>query len=211
MLLDVPAKGCKGLKYLPNTKVDELQLHTLGYNEEVLLVREEYLIALGALGIKSGTGGGMVITGQPGIGMEFLWATVIWLTSLYIAGKTFFLYYTLLYCLSSGKPTAFQCGHMFLLFDQSGVNEYDSATTKWQFHFKEKIWALSNADGLSQQPCHAFLNFSKMGKVWIVQAGQPSTPAVPYSQSYHWDASSYVMSCFTSTELKALRSVNFTQ
>ena len=71
MLLDVPAKGCKGLKYLPNTKVDELQLHTLGYNEEVLLVCEEYLIALGALGMKSGTGGGMVITGQPGIGMEF--------------------------------------------------------------------------------------------------------------------------------------------
>jgi hypothetical protein len=147
--------------------------------------------------MKLGTGGGMVITGQPEIGMEFLWATVIWLTSksLYIAGKTFFLYYTLLHF-------SMQACSMFLLFDQSGANEYDTAITKWQFRFKEKIWALSDADGLSQQPCHAFLNFSKMGKVWIVQAGQPSTPAVSYSQSYHWDASPYMMSCFTSTELK---------
>ena len=75
ILLDVP--GCKGLKYLPDTKVDDLQLHTLGYNEQVLLVRKEYLIALDALNMKSNTGGGIVITGSSGIGMVHLLVMVV--------------------------------------------------------------------------------------------------------------------------------------
>ena len=134
---------------------------------------------------------------------------------LYYEGKTFFLYYALLHRLSSGKPTAFQQGHLFLLFDQSGVEVYDATTTKWEFGFKEKIWALSDAIGIGKQPCHAFSNFSKMGKAWIVQADQTSESPLSSTMNqwnqpqWHLEcmAGSYVMSSFTSDELKALRSV----
>ena len=75
ILLDVP--GCKGLKYLPDTMVADLQLHSLGYNEEVFLVRKEYLIALDALNMKSSTGGGIIITGPSGIGMVHLLVIIV--------------------------------------------------------------------------------------------------------------------------------------
>jgi hypothetical protein len=94
---------------------------------------------------------------------------------------------------------------------------YDATTTNWDFSFKEKIWALSDAIGISKQPCHAFSNFSKMGKVWIVQADQAETaestlsPALNQWNQSQWHlectASSYIMSPFTPVELEALRSV----
>lgn len=68
--LDVPC--CNGLKYIPRTQINELQLPSLGFIEDVLLVREEYLIAWDALNRKSNGGGGIVITGQPGINAKFL-------------------------------------------------------------------------------------------------------------------------------------------
>ena len=70
MLLDVPDGG--DLKYIPQTSVDELGLRDLGYNERCLLVRHEFISALDHLTSMSSNdrSGGVVVTGQPGIGMH---------------------------------------------------------------------------------------------------------------------------------------------
>jgi hypothetical protein len=80
MLLDVP--DCEGLKYLPKAQLDHLQIGFLGYPEQVLLIREEYIFAMNHLTSKSlCEGGGMVVTGQPGIGMESFPVMITLLTS----------------------------------------------------------------------------------------------------------------------------------
>ena len=61
------------LKYLPEEQIDSLQLGHLSYTESVLLVREEYEVTFGYLQEKSSPrrrSAGMVVTGQPGIGMH---------------------------------------------------------------------------------------------------------------------------------------------
>lgn len=55
--------------YLSQTKVRDLQLSNLGYTEEALLVREEYITAVNLLEGPFRGFQGVVITGQPGIGM----------------------------------------------------------------------------------------------------------------------------------------------
>jgi len=80
MLLDVP--DCEGLKYLPKAQVDHLQIGVLGYPEEVLLIRKEYIFALNNLILKSlRAGGGVLVDGQPGIGMDLFPVMIILLTS----------------------------------------------------------------------------------------------------------------------------------
>ena len=82
MLMDVP--NSKGLKYLPRTEVDNLELHSLGYSENVLLVRKEYLTTMNILNTKSWKacgGHGVVIIGQPGIGKKLSQITVMLLTA----------------------------------------------------------------------------------------------------------------------------------
>ena len=80
MLLDVP--DCEGLKYLPKAQVDHLQIGYLGYLEEVLLIRKEHIFAMNNLTSKSlRKGGGVVVTGQPGIGMDLFPVMIILLTS----------------------------------------------------------------------------------------------------------------------------------
>ena len=72
-----PVPGCN-LKYLSEEHINSLQLDHLFYNESVLLVREEYEIAFTYLQSfeekksprRRSTG--MVVTGQPGIGMHLL-------------------------------------------------------------------------------------------------------------------------------------------
>ena len=73
-----PVPGCN-LKYLPEEQIDSLKLDHLSYNESVLLVREEYEVAFGYLQEKERLrrrSAGMVITGQPGIGMHLSPAAV---------------------------------------------------------------------------------------------------------------------------------------
>jgi hypothetical protein len=73
LLQPVPGRN---LKYLSNEHIDSLQLERLSYNEPVLLIREEYGLACEYLQSQEGLEqrvrkGGMVVTGQPGIGAHF--------------------------------------------------------------------------------------------------------------------------------------------
>jgi hypothetical protein len=80
----------KELRYLPKTEVDTLELHSLGYFEDVLLVRKEYLTAMNILNTKSWKecgGHGVVIIGQPGIGEKFSQITVMLLTTAFQVGN----------------------------------------------------------------------------------------------------------------------------
>jgi hypothetical protein len=63
---------CEGLKYLPATVVDDLQLADLGCEADVILVREEYVFTLNALEGRQKNTGGIVLTGHPGIGTSLL-------------------------------------------------------------------------------------------------------------------------------------------
>ena len=59
---------CEGLKYLPDTMVNQLQLRRLGCHAEAILVRKEYIFALNVLEDRQNNTGGIIITGHPGIG-----------------------------------------------------------------------------------------------------------------------------------------------
>lgn len=61
--------------------MDNLRLRSLGYLENVLLIRKEYIFALDDLKSKSlDEGGGVVVTGKPRIGMDLLLIMFILLT-----------------------------------------------------------------------------------------------------------------------------------
>jgi hypothetical protein len=68
-----PVPGCD-LKYLPEEHISSLKLKRLSFDESVLLVREEYEVAFTYLQsqeeMEARFSGGMVVTGQPGIGMH---------------------------------------------------------------------------------------------------------------------------------------------
>jgi hypothetical protein len=81
--MDVP--NSKELRYLPKTEVDSLELRALGYSENVLLVRKEYLTTMNILNTKSWKpcgGRGVVIIGQSGIGKKLSQITVMLLTAV---------------------------------------------------------------------------------------------------------------------------------
>jgi len=62
----------KNFKYLSTERVTELQLPRMNYLEGVLLIRTEYHIVFEELVSRASSpsrGGGVVVTGQPGIGM----------------------------------------------------------------------------------------------------------------------------------------------
>ena len=68
MLLDLP--DCGGLRYIPEIQVNKLGLRHLGYGEKVLLESHEYISAfdhLTSMSLNEATGG-VIVTGQPGIG-----------------------------------------------------------------------------------------------------------------------------------------------
>jgi hypothetical protein len=60
------------LKYLPPTEVNNLQLRELGCYADAILVRKEYLVTFKSLEDHRPNIGGVVVTGQPGIGTSFL-------------------------------------------------------------------------------------------------------------------------------------------
>ncbi len=57
------------LKYLPPDEVDNLRLRELGCDADAILFREEYHLTSKRLEDLRPNVGGVVVTGQPGIGM----------------------------------------------------------------------------------------------------------------------------------------------
>ena len=82
ILDDAPADdGGKVLKYVPAAALQKLQLGHMKYNEEVLLIREEFVPAFDTLESWwkcSQRGGGVVVTGQPGIGACYSFLLAVW-------------------------------------------------------------------------------------------------------------------------------------
>jgi hypothetical protein len=77
MLRDVVTPAEKGLKYVPSDILETLGLFHMMFREYVLLIRDEYITAFCTLhswssGNQSGLGG-VVVTGQPGIGAYHRW------------------------------------------------------------------------------------------------------------------------------------------
>ena len=70
ILRDAPANaGEKVLKYIPLSLLAELGLTSVNYRDKVLLIREEYNTLFDTLEDWNQLGGGgVVVTGQPGIG-----------------------------------------------------------------------------------------------------------------------------------------------
>ena len=63
---------CEGLKYLPATVMENLQLQELQCNAYFILIHNEYCLTLDTLARYPNTSGGIVVTGHPGIGTNLL-------------------------------------------------------------------------------------------------------------------------------------------
>ena len=64
--------SARPLKYVLNTQIEQLRLDCLNYRESVLLVHKEYIsafVTLESCSLESSRDGGVVVVGQPGIGM----------------------------------------------------------------------------------------------------------------------------------------------
>ncbi|KAI9458944.1 hypothetical protein BJY52DRAFT_407936 [Lactarius psammicola] len=98
--------------------------------------------------------GGVVVTGQPGI------------------GKSCFCYYLVLRLLSQKLPVALQLPRHFLVFHDNGVDIHplDMANPD---NFPRGTWALSDSNEEVRQPCSTFLGADKQEMAWIVQTTCP--------------------------------------
>ncbi|KAH9077651.1 hypothetical protein EDB83DRAFT_2345111 [Lactarius deliciosus] len=174
-------------QFLAKEQIDYLGLnaHFL-YDEAVLLVRKEYKVAYPALrsyktNLRSG---GVVVTGQPGI------------------GKTCFLYY-LLFCLLSARDTvAFQVNENFILFQDSGVEIFETTSIYAQC-IPNGTWVLTDSCDGFERPCPAFNAASKGKNAWIVQATSPH-PSSWAKWHKERKADTYWMDVFPLNELNAL-------
>ena len=176
---------------------------------EVLLIREEYVPAFDTLESWwkcSQRGGGVVVTGQPGIGachsfsILSCWLCGTELTN--IQGKTIFLFYVLFRRLSAGLPTALQVlDDRFFLFTETDTSEHN-LLAKNTLQLPHGTWALAASSEFIEQPCSAFLA-APLKKIWVIQATLPKQ-----SRWREWskqrDAKMYVMDWFYSNELGTL-------
>jgi hypothetical protein len=71
-LANVDVYGDIKLKYLPSTEVEHLKLRELGCTADAILIREDYVFAFEKLKGRQPNVGGIVLTGQPGIGASLL-------------------------------------------------------------------------------------------------------------------------------------------
>ncbi|KAI0250344.1 hypothetical protein BJV78DRAFT_1283292 [Lactifluus subvellereus] len=186
ILLDVPHGN--GLKYVPKSWMDDLELRAFKYKEDAFLVREEYAFAFDKLETRSADsekrGGGVVVLGQPGI------------------GKTCFLFYALFRRLCAKKPTAFHASKHFVVFKDTGVTVHDAAEEEYNV-LPAETWALTDSNEYNKGPCTTFLCASAWGRAWIVQATSPAGDRwYQWSKEYH--AGLFVMQCPTPEELIAL-------
>jgi len=127
--------------------------------------------------------GGVIVTGQPGI------------------GKSCFLFYILLRRLCECRPTALDLDGVFLLFDNTGVQLHDAGPAG-HFALEKGVWALTDSSA-NNQPCRAFYRSGQMNAAWVVKVTLPER-----EQWHQWHKElkmdHFVMDCFTSDELRAL-------
>jgi hypothetical protein len=198
--------------YLTKQKIDELGLRRLDYDGKALLVRKDYEIAYGDLENYSATStrsGGVVVTGQPGIGAVCTSrrprTPSLIITALHNIGKTCFLYYVLLRLLCEEKTVAFQANNHFLLFQNTGVQiSLDSSgLDDAGENIPHRTWALTDSHPEYVHPCKAFLTASRRGRAWIVQTTSPSSKRWSEWHKYR-SAYIYWMDVFPLDELSAL-------
>jgi hypothetical protein len=203
-ILDPVGPDCGKLKYFSQNQIGRLNLKPLRYLKEALLVRDEYEVVYEDLcSYKDKArlrGGGVVVTGQPGIGMLLLPTLASITHNLHPTpnpGKTCFLYYLLFRLLSKKKTVAFQLDDVFVLFQDTGVSLSDNTSAL------EKIpggtWALTDSRANPERPYPAFLT----GDAWVVQTTSPS-PGKWQSRNKELKAVTYWMDVFSLDEMVAL-------
>ncbi|KAI0294602.1 hypothetical protein B0F90DRAFT_1821170 [Multifurca ochricompacta] len=177
----------KSFKYLTTDSLSKLRLKDLDFMETVLMIRQEYDDALNvikeiSLNRETSRIGGIIITGQPGI------------------GKTCFLFYLLLLRLSSGQPTAFQKRPTYyLLFTDSGVERHILESGA----LPVGTLALSDSNAQVEKPCNGFLYASNRGTAFVVQTTSPKADRWTGWEKYH-NGFLYVMECFSWDEMHVL-------
>ncbi|KAI9441165.1 hypothetical protein BJY52DRAFT_502931 [Lactarius psammicola] len=176
-------------KYVSETDIDFQGMLMLRYREpRGLLVRPEYDVALGMLdeGFKTAKDwnrGGVVVTGQPGI------------------GKSCFLYYLLLRSLSAMRPVALELPRQIIIFQDNGV--YSLPLTADPNRFPEGTWALSDSNVITKRPCNAFLEAAGCQRAWIIQTTSPlEVRWKEWSKEHNADV--FVMKYFSIDEITAL-------
>ncbi|KAI9464952.1 hypothetical protein BJY52DRAFT_1144826, partial [Lactarius psammicola] len=191
ILEEIPHNGTTW-KYVPKTYIDSLGMMALGYSEpHGLLVRSEYDVVLSMLNEDHNTAqerncGGVVITGQPGI------------------GKSCFLYYLLLHRLSEMTPVALQLLSYFVVFRDDGVYRYPLDADP--DYLPEGTWALSDSNDVAKQPCTAFLGAAQLQCAWIVQTASPLEERWKNWQK-HRNADTFVMNHISIQEITTLGNV----
>ncbi|KAH9034727.1 hypothetical protein EDB85DRAFT_979997 [Lactarius pseudohatsudake] len=172
------------LTYVPSERLRELGLKWLGFDEDVLLIRPEYITTFDSLdlGPSMQRRDSVVVIGHPGI------------------GKTSFLYYVLLRRLSSKSPTAFQLLGGSILFDTSGPREFSGTIPEQTLALADS----STADNM--EPCKAFQAAAKAQVVRIIQT---TSPAKKNWKRWHKNlkATRYVMDYFSSEEIDTLGNI----
>jgi hypothetical protein len=169
-----PVPDCGNFKHLTNEQILSLRLNRLNYDEDVLLVRGEYEVTyrdLWSYNEGAPARGGVVVTGQPGIGMHLSLTVVSFADDNHPTpnlGKTCFLYYLLLRLLSVGQPVALQVADIIVLFQRTGVQLSDNTSRTGQL--PDGTWALTDSHTGFDKPCTAFLTKD----VWVVQTTSPS-------------------------------------
>jgi hypothetical protein len=205
----VPGRG--DYRYLTTQKIVELGLEALSYKAKILLVREEFEIAYKELkdyNKPPNESGGVVVTGQPGIGTHCLSPTANSFTNNHHShdlGKTCFFYYLLLQLLCEKKTVAFQVNNHFVLFQEAGVHfaRNASGSDDAGTAIPHGTWALTDSHTDYAQPCKAFVTASERNCAWLVQTTSPLS-----NNWSHWHKSQnaymYWMDVFSFDELSVL-------
>ncbi|KAH9003452.1 hypothetical protein EDB86DRAFT_2362458 [Lactarius hatsudake] len=177
-------------KYVPKKHIDSLNMADLGYpDDHGLLVREEYDAAWRSFNYdtaKSKGQGGVIVTGQPGI------------------GKTCFLYYLLFRLLSKGTPVSLQLAPYVIVFRDDGV--YRHSQQAEPDYLPTGTWALSDAGRLDEKPCPAYKDAAGRRKAWIIQTTSPLEDRWRQWKK-QYTAVMFVMQGFSAEEITALGKV----
>jgi hypothetical protein len=115
--------------------------------------------------------GGVVIFGQPGIGMSHALFFDAQPLNLPSSGKTGFLYYVLFQRLSEGLPTAIQLypQKIVVVFTQHGSH---IQSIDWGLRTEENMWALTDSGDTVERPCDGFLN-PTISDLFVAQVTSP--------------------------------------